>query len=320
MSKLSLVWEVAKRMPKARISRANIAVTFRCNHRCVMCNIWKNNKDRKGRGELTSREVSQIIRHNNLLWVSFTGGEPFLNKDIKWILASALLHCGLVSIVSNGSYPEWIEECIKRSLVTSSALLVFSLSLEGDEQKHDVITGVEGSYKQVIDTIERLKRINNDRFYLGIEHLLSPHTDGEQEHVERIAKEYKIGLTYAREQKAPYYHNVNGAQPETIASPSYKMSINSFDMMHNLFVFGLKRGNRKLCEAGSYSVFIDPYANLYPCLPQAPDNPIKNLRETDYVIGDISKEADEVFKKCQSPCYTPCEVYASMLFRPWRLL
>lgn len=319
---MGLVWEVAKRMPRARISRANIAVTFRCNHKCVMCGIWCRNTKQEVTQELSGGEISQIIRHNGLLWVSLTGGEPFLNAHIKLILCISMVYCRLVSIVSNGSQPEWIEECVRKALEVegSSGLLVFSLSLEGNEQAHDYITGVKGSYKQVIDTIERLKRIENKRFYLGVEYLLSSHTNGWQKYVEGMAKDYKIGLTYTREQRAPYYHNVNGGQPSIVSSPSYRMSIKPFDVMHNLFVLGLKHDNRKLCEAGKFSVFIDPYANVYPCLPQAPDNPIKNLRDTGYVIGDINRESSELYKTCQSPCFTPCEVYASMLFRPWRLL
>ncbi len=320
-SKIALAWEVAKRIPKARISRANIAVTFRCNHQCFMCGIWRDNGKQKAQKELTPSEIGQIVQNNGLLWVSLTGGEPFLNKDIKWILAVAMLHCRLVSIVSNGSQPELIEECVKGALRRSGgSLLVFSVSLEGTKYEHDAITGVKGSYDKVIDTIERLKKINDNRLLLGIEYLLSVLTNGNQNFVERLAKEYKIGLTYTREQKAPYYHNANGKQPETVSSPSYRLSLKLFNMMHNLFTYGLTKQNRKICEAGKYSVFIDPYANVYPCLLQAPNNPIRNLRETGYVIGDISNEARELFKKCQSPCYTPCEVYASMLFRPWRLL
>lgn len=318
--KLSLVWEIAKRMPKARISRANIAVTFRCNQKCLMCNIWKYNNEQEKDKELDSAEVYKIIRRNDLMWISLTGGEPFLNENIINILTLVMLNCNLVSIVSNGSMPEYIAETVRDSLRRPNGIFVFSISLEGDESTHDNITGTRGSYKKAVKTIEKLKSINSDNLHIGVEHLLSNRTDGSLKHVRELAEYYEVGLTYTREQLSPYYHNVNGAKPAQINYPPISYSVNPFDVMHNLFLLGMKKQNRKLCEAGKYSVFIDPYANLYPCLPQAPENPIMDLRETDYVIGNIKKESEELYKKCKSPCYTPCEVYASMMFRPWRLL
>lgn len=318
--KLSLAWEIAKRIPKTRISRANIALTFRCNQRCQMCQIWRHNNEQDINNELNEVDIYKIIKRNNLMWVSLTGGEPFLSKHIFNIIRISMLNCNLVSVVSNGSIPDLIGEVVWDSLRKSSALLVFSISLEGDNQTHDSIVGIQGSYDNAIKTIEKLKQINNSHLYLGIENLLSNRNIDARDYVMDIAREYKIGLTYTVEQQAPYYHNVNGAKPMEVVKPPYRMSVKPFPMMHNLFVAGMGRKNKKLCEAGKYSVFIDPYANVYPCLLQAPNNPIKNLRETDYAIGDISKEAKELYQKCKAPCYTPCEVYASMLFRPWRLL
>lgn len=317
--RLSLMWEVAKRIPRVRISRANIALTFRCNQKCRMCSIWKHNNEQDIDAELGGVDIYKIIKRNDLMWVSLTGGEPFLNEQIINILTISMLHSRLVSIVTNGSKPELIADAVRYALRKDGALLVLSLSLEGDMKAHDYITGMKGSYDKVIRTIDNLKHIESNRFNLGIEHLLSNDTKSFRGHVEQIAKEYKIGITYTREQQAPYYHNVNGLKPIPVEIPNLSLSVKPFDIVHNLFLMGLRR-NKKLCEAGKYSVFIDPYANVYPCLLQAPNNPIINLRQADYIIGDISKEAKELLKKCPSPCYTPCEVYASMLFRPWRLL
>jgi MoaA/NifB/PqqE/SkfB family radical SAM enzyme len=286
-----------------------------------MCQIWTHNNEQHPENEINADEIRQIIQKNGLIWVSLTGGEPFLNRDIEKILANCLKYTRLTSIVSNGSLPDLISRSVSRSLTeTTDGLLVFSLSLEGNERVHDSVVGVEGSFKQVIETIEKLKRINNKRFYLGVEFVVSPLTDGSQKDAERIAREYKIGITYTREQSAPYYRNVDGSPPAERLFSDYRLSIKPFDMFHNLFLWGLNHNKGKLCEAGKYSIFIDPYANAYPCLPYAPEHPIKNLRDTGYAIGDIRKEANELFQQCKSPCFTPCEVYASMLFRPWRLL
>ena len=82
-------------------------------------------------------------------------------------------------------------------------------------------------------------------------------------------------------------------------SSEYRLSASPFDMFHNLFVWGANHNKGKLCEAGRYSIFIDPYANVYPCLPYGLECPIKNLRETKYIIGDISKEAKRLYERCK---------------------
>ena len=54
---------------------ASLAVTLRCNSRCVICDIWK----RKNRQELSPviyKKLPQGLKN-----IDITGGEPFLRND-----------------------------------------------------------------------------------------------------------------------------------------------------------------------------------------------------------------------------------------------
>ena len=59
---------------------AVIAVTYNCNARCMMCNIWK---------EKPGREVETSTYNKlptTLKTINISGGEPFLRKDLPEII------------------------------------------------------------------------------------------------------------------------------------------------------------------------------------------------------------------------------------------
>ena len=53
---------------------ALIAVTYRCNAKCHMCNIWQDPTNPKD--EITLDDIKKIP--NGLSFANITGGEPFL--------------------------------------------------------------------------------------------------------------------------------------------------------------------------------------------------------------------------------------------------
>ena len=58
-----------------------LAVTYRCNSRCIMCDTWKHPS--KKEEEIEPRDLEtfpEVVRLN------ITGGEPFLRDDLSDIL------------------------------------------------------------------------------------------------------------------------------------------------------------------------------------------------------------------------------------------
>ena len=83
-----------------------LEITNYCNFKCLHCYADFNNKNNKF---LTCREVEEIIKKLNLKSVDIrvTGGEPFLNKEIRSILKSiteSIQPLTRHSIVTNGSF------------------------------------------------------------------------------------------------------------------------------------------------------------------------------------------------------------------------
>lgn len=305
--------DVLRRLPSPRIARVNLATTYRCTHRCVMCNIWQHNQDQKQELEVTADEVDKLCHYNHLMWVSLTGGEPFLNHQIGDIIRACANSCRMVSITTNGWLTDRIIESVKFGLAGTKAIIMVSVSLHGDRDGHDKTVGLLGAYYHAVETLTRLKLIDNPRLKVGIEYLLSSRNNGEHKTIELLADDLGIGLTYASEQSASYYGHTNGHSQMEV--PRTLFSINPIDLFRHVYVKGLR--NKKKCVALDYSCFISPYLDVYPCLFFTPTMPLKNLRAFNYKIGTIEKP--DGVKNC-SGCWTPCETYATMLFRPWRLL
>ena len=128
-------------------------ITYRCNSRCLNCEIWK----RKSAGELTTNQALDVLgqlRDIDVPHISFSGGEPFLRKDFLEVMAAAHSMGFKYSINTNGSLLD-DERCRKLAQFPPESIY---LSLDGAcPETHDKIRGVEGSFKGVLDAVDRLK-------------------------------------------------------------------------------------------------------------------------------------------------------------------
>ncbi|MBI3814304.1 MAG: radical SAM protein, partial [Nitrospinae bacterium] len=70
--------------------KLNFLLTFKCNARCIMCNIWK----KRDTPELTISEIERFFsKSNKFSWLDLSGGEIFLRKDIVEVVEIILRNC-----------------------------------------------------------------------------------------------------------------------------------------------------------------------------------------------------------------------------------
>ncbi len=132
-----------------------------CNCRCVMCDIWKANRDRRelSEGDL-ARHVESIARLRPTL-VTLTGGEPLMSANI-WSLCRMLRDIGVsISLMSTGLLLRKHAENIVR---WCDAVTV---SLDGTETLHDAIRRVPRAFEQLEDGIAALKALRPDLPIVG---------------------------------------------------------------------------------------------------------------------------------------------------------
>jgi MoaA/NifB/PqqE/SkfB family radical SAM enzyme len=111
-----------------------------------------------------------------IFWLTITGGEPFLHRDLVEIVKIAYekSKVNVLTITTNGSMPDIIEKDVKEILKSCKNLtIIVNVSIDGDKRLHDKIRGVKGSFDKAAETIEKLKKINNRRLIVGINSVIS---------------------------------------------------------------------------------------------------------------------------------------------------
>jgi radical SAM family uncharacterized protein len=129
-------------------------LTYNCNLKCKMCPFWKrSNKDLSTE---TEKAILRRIYDSGACAIAFEGGEPLLRKDLTEILAFSRSLPLQTSLVTNGTLlASKIDEIAP---YINGAIYV---SLDGLEKTHDVIRGVNGSFKKTLEGItEASKKVH----------------------------------------------------------------------------------------------------------------------------------------------------------------
>ena len=132
-------------------------VTYICNLACPTCFRWTSKPDEH---ELTREEWKGVIRKLKA-WLgsfnlTFTGGEPFLRKDLLEIFKFATDNGIVTGVVSNGSL---IDKALAKEIV-ASGLDGLCLSLNSLKRHiHNETRGTNGSFDEVMTAIENMKEV-----------------------------------------------------------------------------------------------------------------------------------------------------------------
>lgn len=135
--------------------RVMFELTYRCNFKCRHCYVPDSYKVR--RREMSTKEVFSILdqlRDSGCLYLGFTGGEPFMRRDILDILHYAK-KCGFEVIVyTNGSL---INEKIAREL-GGMRLNKIDITIPAMSKKaFESISKMSGSHSRVFRAIKFLR-------------------------------------------------------------------------------------------------------------------------------------------------------------------
>lgn len=161
--------------PVTRPMNVTISTTFRCNSRCLTCNVYDRPVD-----ELTAAEWEKVFISlgRSVTWFTFSGGEPFLRPDLVEIIESAWRHCRpkVVNIPTNGTFPDRVvaaAQRLTRSLKGTS--LVINVSLDAIGERNDVIRGMRKDWQKATETFRRLKELRAENLTVGIHSVISIH-------------------------------------------------------------------------------------------------------------------------------------------------
>jgi MoaA/NifB/PqqE/SkfB family radical SAM enzyme len=124
-----------------------------CNCRCVMCDIWKDNKNLK---QLTENDITGLLdslKKFGTQQVAMSGGEALLNPNFfslcailkKEKIKITLLTTGLTVKKNAEQLIEYVDDLI--------------VSLDGDEALHDEIRNIPGAFNKLKDGVQYLQSL-----------------------------------------------------------------------------------------------------------------------------------------------------------------
>jgi MoaA/NifB/PqqE/SkfB family radical SAM enzyme len=128
-----------------------LSVHTACNCRCVMCDIWKANADKR---EMSASDLDRHlddIRALGVARVMLTGGEPLLHGNL-WALCDRLQQEGVrVTLVTTGLLLATHAEAVARSI---DEVVV---SIDGPPDVHDEIRRVKDGFHRVARALQAVQ-------------------------------------------------------------------------------------------------------------------------------------------------------------------
>ena len=127
-----------------------------CNCRCVMCDIWKDNKNLKQLTENDIRSLLDSLLKLETRKVVMSGGEALLNPHFFRFCEILNHHKIKVSLLSTGLA---IRRNAERLLEHVEDIIV---SLDGTEEVHDRIRNIHGAFASLREGVEYIKNRNHE--------------------------------------------------------------------------------------------------------------------------------------------------------------
>ncbi|WP_428330845.1 radical SAM protein [Mucilaginibacter sp.] len=125
-----------------------------CNCRCVMCDIWKDNKNLK---QLTEQDITGLLtslKQFGTQQVLMSGGEALLNTNF-FKLCQILKNQNIkVTLLTTGLT---IKKNAQQILDLVDDVIV---SIDGDEPLHDAIRNIPGAFGKLKEGVQYLKLLN----------------------------------------------------------------------------------------------------------------------------------------------------------------
>lgn len=295
---------------------AILGVTWRCNSRCRICDIWT----RKGSRELLPEDYRALP--SALRQVSLGGyGEPFLRKDLYKIVGVIREQCPKtrIVVVTNGLNPRGIVSQVKKMPQD----VTIRVSLDGIGSIHDKVRGVPGAYDKATTTLSFLRKEGIRDLGVGL--VINSVNDDVVEKVFNYSQENNLSFSCTIAQSSDLTF---GKKDEHYPSP--EKALQSIETIMGKLLAGfsprgwatayfldgvrsrLKGDPRRVpCLAGKEFFYMDPSGNIYPCNVLAMKMGSLNNSHFPSLL-DGNKKILDYIGQCPRQCWMTCTVTPSM--------
>jgi MoaA/NifB/PqqE/SkfB family radical SAM enzyme len=337
----SILW---KRQPL----QLTFFVTRKCNAKCPFCFYLKSaaNVDNDAT-ELSLDEIRMIsLSLGKLLWVAFSGGEPYLRNDLAAI-SQVFYEQNKPAVMlypTNALLPDLITEKTEQILKhCTKAVIVVKLSMDGLNGTHDALRNTPGAFAKTMETYHLLERLLDryPNFELGINTVFcSENQDTMDEIIDfvqtlRNIKTHTISMIrgnlidehYKAVDYEKYAHAVNRLEVDMKRKMSNIYRFRGArlkaaqDIVQRRLIYQTSLAQKRLvpCYAGRLNLVLSESGEVYPC--EILTTSLGNIRDYDYDIRRIigSGKARKVITSIlNNECYCSHECYfiTNILFNP----
>jgi MoaA/NifB/PqqE/SkfB family radical SAM enzyme len=322
--------------PIARPLNITVSTTYRCNSRCLTCNVYERPVD-----ELGAEEWDRAFRSlgRSAQWFTFSGGEPFVRKDLVEIVESAYRRCRpkVVNIPTNGTFTDRVVEGVTHlASALKGTRLVINVSLDAVGERNDVIRGTKNDYLLATETFRRLKAIGADNLTVGIHSVVSRFNVGEfpeiavrlmalgpDQYIAEPAEErlelqtVETGITPSAEAfwaaMAPVESRLRQRRDDGLPALTRALRL----VYYRLARETMRRKEQIIpCYAAIASAHLAPNGDVWGCCTKA--TPIGNLRATGFDFdaiwrSDAARKERKSIKNRECACPLANAAYTSML-------
>ncbi len=285
---------------------ALIAITYRCNARCHMCDIWKHQT--RPEEEIRPEDLESLP--GNIRFANITGGEPFLRKDIGKFVSILQKKTRRVVISTNGYMTDAILDVAKKN-----PGIGVRVSIEGLPKANDELRGIKDGFDHGIRTLIGLRKLGLKDIGFGI--TVSDRNADDLMELYGLAKWMGAEFATAATHNTFYFHKHDNVlhDREGITKGFKELSSDLLrsskpkDWFRAYFNYGLANyvnGHRRLlpCRMGTDVFFMDPRGDVYPCNGNAWS--MGNIRRKEFNRiwhGAEARLAREKVKSCTKGCW-----------------
>ena len=238
--------------------QALLEVTRSCDLSCIHCYLPRAAAGRPEKPELSGAHWEKIMAElagMGCLSLIFTGGEPFLREDFLGLVEYASEKDFEIRIFSSGRH----LDARMAGRIAACKVSAVEMSLYGNPEIHDGITGVRGSHDGTINAARLLReRRVNVKFKTPVMNV----NFNELAYVKRTAAEMDAGFSF----DTVITPGENGDAGPLNCRMSREQLREVFTSEKIIFNPGPCADPRIPCSAGRNVCAVNAYGEVYPCL------------------------------------------------------
>ncbi len=193
-------------------------VTYRCNARCRMCNIWQSDAGH----ELSVSDWRTVLKDplfKTIQAVNLTGGEPTLRQDLPElteVLIERLPALQRLTVTTNALQPERVAaqgESLLKLCQPRGIRLFVGVSLDGIGSMHDEMRNIPGAFERVQASLARLRPLAARGLRTGLNCTLTRHNAHQAESIRQWAADQGLPVNFiVASFSSSYYGNLDSEE------------------------------------------------------------------------------------------------------------